>query len=329
MSLGVGLDIGTMNIVAARKRENKVETTRVRDAFLDVPVSAKKMLKLSQVPYVERDEELLLVGDTALDMANIFGREIRRPLQDGLISPSEIDSVEVLGFLLQSVVGPPAEEKEYIYYSIPAAPLDQPDRDVVYHKGIFYNVLAELGFNPVASNEAMAIIYSECAREAFTGLAFSFGSGMTNVAMAFNTLECLTFSMARGGDWIDKGASKNLGSTAARLCTIKESGFNLMNPTSREQEALAFYYRELIEYSLKNVVGEFVKIRDKFAINKPMPIIISGGTSLAEGFLPFFQEVFERHRKKFPIEISEIRVAEDQLNAVAKGLLVQAMQEYV
>ena len=329
MSCGVGLDIGTMNIVSARlDASGDKETKRIRDAFLDVPLNAKKMLKLSNVPYVEREDELLLVGDTALDMANIFGKEVRRPLQDGLISPSEIDSFEVLGYLLKSVMGEPSEPGEHCYYSIPAAPLDHPDRDVVYHKGIFHNALKELGYTPHASNEALAIVYSECTKEAFSGLTFSFGSGMTNVAMAYNTIECLTFSVARGGDWIDKGAAKNLGSTASRMCTIKESGLDLMNPTNREQQALAFYYRELIQYSLENVMREFIKIKDKFAFNKPIPIVISGGTSLATGFLPFFIEVFESKKKKFPLDISEIRLASDQLNAVANGMLVQAMQEY-
>lgn len=329
MNQGVGLDIGTMNIVSARKNaEGKTESKRVRDAFLDVPLHAKKMLKLSQVPYVEREDELLLVGDTALDMANIFGKEVRRPLQDGLISPSEIDSVEVLGFLLKSVLGEPQHDSEHVYYSIPAAPLDYPDRDVVYHKGIFYNALKQLGYNPHASNEALAIVYSECAQDRFTGLTFSFGSGMTNVALAYNTIECMTFSVARGGDWIDKGAAKNLGSTASRICTVKESGFDLVNPKNREEEALSFYYRELIQYALDNVVKQFITIRDKFNFNQPIPIVIGGGTSLAEGFLPFFLEVFENHRKKFPLEISEIRLASNQLNAVANGLLIQAMQEY-
>lgn len=327
---GVGLDIGTMNIVAARQnQDSQTETKRVRDAFLDVPKSAKKMLKLSDVPYVEREDELLLVGDTALEMANIFGKEVRRPLQDGLISPSEIDSIEVLGFLLNSVLGDPRNGAEHVYYSVPAPPLDYPDRDIVYHKGIFYNALIQLGYTPHASNEAMAIVYSECSKDLFSGLTFSFGSGMTNVALAFKTIECMTFSVARGGDWIDKGAAKNLGATASKMCAVKESGgFDLMNPIGREQQALAFYYQELIQYALNNVVKQFVKVKDQFNIEKPIPIVIAGGTSLAGGFLPFFQQVFERHRKRFPIPVSEVRLASDQLNAVAKGLLIQSMQEY-
>ena len=324
--MAVGLDIGTMNIVAARKNDGKVETKRVRDAFLDVPKSAKKMLKLSEVPYVEREDELLLVGDTALEMANMFGSEVRRPLQDGLISPDEIDSVEVLAFLLKSVLGDPAE-KEHCYFSIPAAPVDQPQRDVVYHRGIFHNAVKQLGYIPHASNEAMAVIFAECAKSQFTGLGFSFGSGMTNVALAFKTMEVMTFSVARGGDYIDQGAAKSLGVTASKMCAVKESGLDLMNPKDREQQALAFYYQELIQYALEYVAKEFVKVKDNFVSNHPIPIVISGGTSLAKGFLPFFVEVFESHKRKIPFEISEIRLASDQLNAVAKGMLVQASLE--
>ena len=58
----VGLDIGTMNIVSARQDGDKVITKRIRDAFIDVPKSAKKMLKLSKTSYIEHEEELLIIG---------------------------------------------------------------------------------------------------------------------------------------------------------------------------------------------------------------------------------------------------------------------------
>ena len=44
----------------------------------------------------------------------------------------------------------------------------------------------DLGYNAISSNEAMAIIFSEAAKENFSALSFSFGSGMTNVALAYN-----------------------------------------------------------------------------------------------------------------------------------------------
>jgi hypothetical protein len=327
-SLGVGLDLGTMNVVAARRENDKVITKRIRDAFLDLPAEHKRMLKLSNVNYVEKDGKIIIVGDAAYEMANVFGREVRRPLQSGLISSGELDALEILGILVRHVLGPPKIPNEACVFSVPAAPVDDLSRDVVYHRGVLERIVKECGYKAVAANEAMAIIYAECGKEQFSGLAFSFGSGMSNVALAIRTMEGLSFSVSRGGDWLDQGAAKSVGSTQARMCSVKEKGLNLMAPVGRDQEALAVYYKNLIEYVLDYVAREFEKIRSQFEMPFPIPIVVSGGTSKAEGFLDFFAEVFETKKKRFPFEISQIRQASEPLEAVARGLLVQAVQEY-
>ena len=79
---------------------------------------------------------------------------------------------------------------------------------------------------------------------------------------------------------------------------------------------------------IDQIAKEFERNRDKFALPREIPIVVGGGTSLAGGFLPLFQKVFDRKKKRFPIQVSEIRAANDPLNAVANGLLLQAMQEY-
>lgn len=324
---GVGLDIGTMNIVSARQSSGKPATKRIRDAFLDLPKDSKKMLRLSSVPFFTRGEELLVLGDEALGIANMFGREARRPLSDGLISNSEIDAHDVLRLLIENVLGEPSVEGEHCYFSVPAAPVDE-DRDVIYHTGVFTQIVSDLGYEPHASNEAMAIIFSDCAKDGFSGLAFSFGAGMTNVALAMSTIEGLSFSVARGGDWIDSGAAKSMGSTQAKMTAVKEKGVNLMDPQGREQQAIAFYYQNLISYALQHVAEKFKEVEGKFLINRPIPIVVSGGTSRAEGFLDLFKKVFDSI-ENFPFEISEVRAASDQMNAVALGMMIQAAQEYV
>jgi hypothetical protein len=688
---GVGLDIGTMNLVSARRKPGgKVDSSRLRDAFITLPAEAKKRLKLSGVNFIEADEDtIIVVGDAALDMANIFGQEARRPLSRGLISAGELDALHVLGVLVKNVLGDPIEKGEVCYFSVPAAPVDE-DRDVVYHRGVFERIVEECGYEPYPSNEAMAIIFAETAKEGFSGLGMSFGSGMVNVALAINGVEGLTFSIARClaedfpvvtrqglttmaqvaegdevfdanghfvpvvekmdngtrhtllnivlenlpafphrmtpdhrvfvqrrfgwewveaqnlavgdevgiptipairdsgssyyfgrdnaknvtvagarnlgrffgmflgdgscggsaeegprfvqiaidrkhqdivekyaavchtlfhreveivdatdenltrvklhitpvarhlrerfyaedgtkmfplaienvsdqmalgiieglldsdsheerkrhtitntsipvvmlthhllnrfgvehsiirrpprtggvnsrgvqiegrkevfeirvgghvsknlldtmlaveghqvfdrfpdfatnrvssveevpyggrvwdirvgsdhhsfaspgmlvhncGDWIDGGAAKAVGSTASRMCALKERGIDLLAPVGREQEALALYYKALVEYTIDQVATEFGKVKDRFALPKPIPFILSGGTALAGNFQAFFEKAFTKKQRKFPIEVSEIRLATEPLNSVARGLLIQAIQEY-
>ena len=249
--------------------------------LIDVPKKAKKMMKLSSVSYIELEDDILILGDHALETAIFLGREARRPLKDGLIAAGEIDSVEVLGFMLKELLGPPKVKDEICYFSIPAAPIDV-NRDVIYHEGVFEKIITNLGYDARSGNEAEAIVFAEAHNDDFSGIGISFGSGMTNVALVLNGISCMNFSVSRGGDWIDHGAANSIGSLQSRITEIKESGVDLMNPADRSQEALAFYYKKLIEYSLSEISKKFVQSGTNFSTNKSIPIIVSGGTSKAK-----------------------------------------------
>ncbi len=700
----VGLDIGTMNIVSARQVDGgRTKTDRIRDAFIDLDLEAKKTLKLSKIDYVERAGRLVVIGDSALNMVNLFKRELRRPLSRGVISAGEIEAQEILSLLIKHVLGEPLILGEHCYYSVPAAPIDDLEQDVFYHTEVFRKIVTEHGYTAHPANEAMAIIYSQCPNENFSGLAVSFGcltpetpiitragwvpisevregdevlsrtgrygrvlktwdrphtgevykitfygnpvgvtltgnhrvwvqrdgewdwvpaenleegdtigepivsgygerkslcitdkdrngpshsvniswsmdlgrflgyfltdgsvgpkdpengyysvavdfgpgedryvedlkeivqrlfnrsvtvsphgnahrchfshkglqdwlrancyveekpvpgkvehkrkcfplnieemqpsvvegivvglvrgdgwvtddavkfgnssqalvtafhilvgrmgltstitvreprdvtfkdgreihkedcqpewtvhvtgwdgrylkeiiddfgrekrsvkvwkdggfrctrirqievsaydgvvhdltvegdpsfcapyitlhnSGMCNVAMAYQAVSGLEFSVARGGDWIDLHAAKAMGSTAARMCAIKEKGVNLASPSNRDEEAIALYIRSLIKYCLENIAIQFKKVQSRIDLPDPIPFVVSGGTSRAGGFLDVFKEEFEAVKKKgFPIQVSEVRPAKDPMTAVAEGLLVLASQE--
>lgn len=326
---GVGTDLGTMNIVAARQclDGKQIETKRIRDAFLDLDLSAKKTLRMTKVDYVEKEGSLIVLGDSALTLANLFKREVRRPLSRGVISAGELDAQQILSLLIGNVVGEPVVEKENCYYSVPAAPVDDSTQDITYHQEVFRKILTELGYTPFPMNEAMAIIYSQCSQDNFSGLAVSFGSGMGNVALAYQTVMGMDFSVARGGDWIDAHAAKAVGSTAARMCAIKEKGVDLAAPKNRDEEAIVLYIRALIKYVLENIAAQFKRVASNMDLPEPVPFVVSGGTSRATGFMHVFEEEFESVKKRgFPIQISEIRLAKDPMTAVAEGLLVLASE---
>jgi hypothetical protein len=320
-----------MNLVSARQTGDgdHVETKRVRDCFIDLDPEAKKALRLSKVDYVERDGNLIVLGDSALKMANLFKREVRRPLSRGVISAGELDAQQILSLLISNVVKEPVVPKEHCFYSVPASPVDDEGQDIIYHTEVFRKILTELGYTPHPMNEAMAIIYSQCSEENFSGLAVSFGSGMGNVALSYQTVKGMDFAVARGGDWIDSHAAKATGSTAARMCSIKEEGVDLAHPKNRDEEALALYIRALIKYVLEHIAVQFKKVQSTLNLSEPIPFVISGGTSRAGGFLEVFKEEFEAITKRgFPIKISEIRPAKDPMTSVAEGLLVLAMEEH-
>jgi actin-like ATPase involved in cell morphogenesis len=324
---GVGLDCGTMNFVSARRSGKKVTTARVRDAFIDLPPEHKRMLKLSNTAFAEIEGKLIVVGDDALNTANLLNREARRPLQGGLISAGELDAQTIISLMMKQILGDPKKDGEKCCYSVPSAAVDVGGSDVTYHSAILGKIVNELGYKAEPANEALAIVFSECTAENFCGLGISYGSGMTNVSLAYNAMSALEFSLGRGGDWIDNGAARAVGSTKAKMCAIKESGIDITKPKDRNEEAIALFISTLIDYTIDNIIAQFVKVKSELLVPKPIPIIVSGGTSLAGGFLEKFQERFEQKRDRFPIQISEVRPAGDPMTAVATGLLVLSQME--
>jgi len=234
--------------------------------------------------------------------------------------------------LLKNILSSPKVENESVFYSIPAPSIDK-SMDVIYHEAIFKKIIESFGYKAQSMNEAAAIVYSNCSSEGFTALSSSFGAGMVNTALVFQTMVGMAFSVSRSGDFIDQSAAKAVGSTATRLMSIKEKGINLLDPMEgdpkqlREREAIIVYYKNLIHYVIDSIKREFKKDHSVIELPDEIPWIISGGTAKAKNFLEFFKQEFDKERDSFPINISEIRMASDPLSDVAKGLLIAAMNE--
>ena len=331
-----GLDIGTSNIVCASKdpKSDAIQVNSVRDAFLDIEAdsSIMNMLKMSNISYVQEGDNIYIIGEPALSVANLLKREARRPLSQGVISAGELDAEKMLLILIKSILKEPTVENENVFFSVPAKSIDK-DMDVIYHEAIFKKIIEKFGYKAHAMNEAAAFVYANCASEGFTAMSSSFGAGMVNTAVVFQTMIGMAFSISRSGDYIDSSAAKAVGSTATRIMSVKEKGVNLLDPLDgdpkylREREAVIVYYKNLIKYLVDNIKKHFKKDNSSIELPSQIPWIIGGGTAKAKNFLEFFKQEFEKERATFPIGISEIRMAADPLSDVAKGLLIAAMNE--
>jgi hypothetical protein len=329
LQAGKGLDVGTANLLSAvRRKDGKFIVRRERNMFLEVPANVQRnraMLTRLGVPYVSYRDRLYVLGDSSFDLANMFGSEVRRPMQDGFLSPKEQDAIPMLRFIVERLVGPRSVENEPVYFSVPAPSIDR-ENDTVYHQGVIESLLRKLGYVPHPINEGHAVVYAELAEKDFTGIGISCGGGMFNVCVAYRTIPAVTFSVSRGGDWIDEHVAKVMGLSRTRACDLKESdGVNLAEPRNREEEAVVLYYRNLIEYVLRNLAKRFSLAQDVPSFHEPVDIVVSGGTSMVGGFV----EVFAQELKKveFPLKVSGIRRANDPLTSVVRGCLIAAALE--
>jgi actin-like ATPase involved in cell morphogenesis len=324
VALGKGLDVGTANLAAAVQNDEGGITVNVeRNAFLDIPsdVYSKNMLTKLKVPYVVHNSKLVVIGEAAFELANVFGRETRRPMADGLISPNEQDALPMMKMIIGKILGEPRVQGEHCYFCVPAPSLDV-DNNVVYHQGLFEGMINKMGYTAHAINEAHAVIFAELAESDFTGIGLSFGGGMANACIAYKSIPCLSFSVARGGDWIDKNVANVLGCPRSKATHIKERGIDIRDPKSREEEAVSIYYRSLINYVLQNIKTRFESGKNMPSFNSPIDIACAGGTSMIGGFIEVFRDEFAKI--DFPLPVGRIFRSEEALTAVAKGCLVAA-----
>lgn len=328
-----GLDVGTCFFVSAQQDDNnKISMKSIRDAFfcMDNESSVKAMLKNGKVDYIESEDNLYIVGDSAVTMANIFKQECRRPMSKGVLAPGELLAEKIILILLNNILGKAKNPGEICYFSVPGKPIDR-DIDIIYHQFMISKLIESLGYKAIALNEAAAIVYSNCAKEQFSALSLSMGAGMVNIALLYKTMIGMTFSLSQSGDWLDASAAAATGSKISRIQAIKEKGLNLLDlsegdpKTLREREALMIYYKSLILKTLDSIKNKFLETGGTFELPEAIPLVIGGGTSLPKGFKELFEEGFNTVKNKFPIGISEIRLANNQLWDCAQGLLVAAL----
>ncbi len=317
-----GLDIGTMNIICAEKDGDDVVFMKQRNAFMNLESSdlTKNMLDTSKVLYIEENDGISLLGEDAFRFATIFEKEARRPMSHGIISPKEKEAIPIMKLIVERVLGSPRSPKEALYISTPADPIDV-DLDVLYHKKTMEALTKGLNYDTHVIDEGLAVIYSELSDYNFTGLGISVGAGMTNVTLAYLASPLMSFSVSRGGDWIDEQVAKSTGLPKEHVTATKEKISKLSSQVQigSPEGALNVYYDALMTYVIQHInrrLGEITPPKVAF------PCAIAGGSSLPQGFFEMFEK--KLRDAKFKIEVSKIVHAKDPLNAVARGCLIAA-----
>lgn len=338
-----GLDVGTSYIVLASDHAGPVSFTsddqtqyttykEFRDAFYVIkpttPVATKMIEKGLQGKVFVKDSDgaFILLGQDAIEKAIERNESAKRPMYRGVVSAKEKEARRVLAYILKEVCGTAATPDEQLVFCIPAQPVDQEDEDfdVGYHEDVVKAVLAEQGYAARAINEAEALCYSELEKDDYTGVALSCGAGMVNCCVMLNGEPTVMFSTTKSGDWIDRMAAIATGEPDSVVQAEKENGeFTIGQPNDNVVlAAVSSYYERLIDYTTKNLAAAMTghKLLPKF--KNPLPVVIAGGTSQAQGFVDRF--AVKLAENEFPLPVKEVRHAHDPLHAVARGCLIAA-----
>ena len=149
---------------------------------------------------------------------------------------------------------------------------------------------------------------------------------MCNICLSYLSVPVVTYSILKGGDYIDSMVGSAVEEPATKIKVIKEEQFDLsVEPRNKVETALHIYYDNLFSMlvqSLQQVLGGSDNIP---RISTEIPIVLSGGSVSPKGCRERFEKALASI--SLPVRISDIRIAEKPLCATAKGSLKMAMEE--
>jgi hypothetical protein len=187
-------------------------------------------------------------------------------------------------------------------------------------------VLTELGFEVRSVNEGLAVVYAELESSNYTGIGISCGGGLCNVCFSYLSVPVISFSIPKAGDFIDASSASVTGERPNRIRILKEQSFHINGHFENKlQQVLGVYYDDMIQSLVTDLKRVFQGARNLPKLSRSIPLVLSGGSAMPKGFRERFETLLRA--SDFPVELSEIRMAEDPLTTTAKGALVAALSE--
>jgi len=322
----LGLDVGTSRICLAQRVGEEYRFETQLNAFVTVPFSnmTESVLTKQNIPHTVAGQELVVHGNESDRFADLLNVDTRRTMLKGVLNPAEPDSLHMFRTIVESLLHS-IKEPRNLCFTVPAAPIGA-EENLTYHEATLRQVLTEMGYQVKSINEGLAVIYSELESTNYTGIGISCGGGLCNVCVAYLSVPVMSFSIPKAGDYIDTNAASVTGELANRVRIATEDSFHFNGfHADKLLQVLGVYYDEMIQSLVQGIKQAFSKSRNLPKQKRPLPVVLSGGAALPEGFRDRFEKIFKE--ANLPISASEIRMAADPLHTSAKGALVAALAD--
>jgi|SRR5579862_2388393 len=326
-SPALGLDVGTSRIVVAQKAGEDYQFESQLNAFVSIPRSkiTETVLERERIPHSPVAGAIIVHGNESEKFAGILNAEMRRPMSRGVLDAKEPESLRITREMITMMIGAGNRDKQKLCFTVPAAPLGAQD-SLTYHEATLRQLLVDLGYQPVSINEGLAVIYSELESSNYTGIGISLGGGLCNVCLAYLSVPVMSFSVPKAGDFIDSSAAAMIGERANRIRLTKEDSFHFNGFfADKMHQVIGVYYDDVMRSLVVALKEAFARTKDLPKFNRPVPMVLSGGTALPPGFRERFEKLL--WEQDFPIPVSEIRLAQNPLHSTAKGALVYALSD--
>ena len=178
----LGLDLGTKHIVLSWREGDAIKTRYEVNGYLSLErkdAFTEQLLQRSQVPYIQRGNELIAIGSRAEQLAYTFNKTLKRPMAGGGVSKSDDDAQEIMAIIIKSIIGD-LDNDAIIYYCTTAKPINSTTLNIEFHKKVVKLMVESYGSSKLQAfhiNEARCLVLEQTG----PAIGISWGAGTVTV----------------------------------------------------------------------------------------------------------------------------------------------------
>ncbi len=315
--MSIGLDLGTTQFRSLRLAHEELIGRQCRAVYVTLSdtVSHRRLLEQSGAKFASCGDDLVLLGDPALEWADILNLTPVPLLPGGRVPQSDPVARQILTLMIDAVLPSAEVPGDICCLTVPGGH-DIHQDDLPYDVRLFQQLVALRGYQPKLISPGQAVVLAELSMASFSGIGISFGAGNCQIGVIHcgrelagcSFSECLTeqfedrsVSTIRSPDEVSDSAGRKLRAARDQLLVRELT------------ETLAAARDELDQQGVARWLVQ------------PTHVVCTGRLTTEPGFASLLARVW--NSLEWPMKVGQLRVAADAVYTIARGCLIQSRLE--
>lgn len=325
------LDLGCTEFRSLRREQGRLVARRlpaVYTVLADTPAQ-RRALEQARVAWSLTEGSLVVIGDHALDVAELFARPLIPLFAQGQLPEQDPIARQVCAWMIDVLL--PVAQGGLCCIANPSGTADEADRADRTSRFIA-QLIGLRGYDIAFRHPATALALAELEETEYTGASLTLGAESVGFSLIHHSRTLVEAGFQRGvREVLDAFAHEHrsylwdrAGNTYVDLPAIHrwlaQGELNLHSGGTDQQGWLARQMSEFLLTAWGGLQRHVSRCRHA-VLNRPLPLVISGELTQIAGFTELVAESLRISR--MPLIVSEVRTARFDPFAIARGLLIQ------
>ena len=308
-------------------------TERAEYAVLPAEDRYRQILADKKIPYAECEQSLVVFGNRAEQVRWLSRKPCAPLLADGKIPTVDAPARQILSVLTKAILPPlkPENGSQFCCFSAPV------NRSNAGNSEFLSRLIRMHGYIPVECSAGHAVTLATGNETRFSGITILIGADSSQVSISRFGRELASESINVGANWIDNELAEQF-----KLRTWDESGecypdfsairewkhdpkIHLRNGFSEQEKSLSRLYGVVLTRVARCLKGLLQSSSALKASKERLTVVCAGGATQVGGFAAALTERFVE--QDIAGNMVSVRIANDPVTAVVRGLLIQGELE--